>query len=129
MISITNVPFRLLVLFIALAFGVTAGAIPSGKRKDKEKDKSNPPQTQQQTVSDKIDLNTASEKELDSLPGVGPATVKKMACIVLFGSIWNGRYRSGGPACDCTASVSNTSTCFRFTIPIRTHRSTRLSRL
>ena len=78
MISITKVPFRLFVLLIALAFGVTAGAIPSGKRKDKEKDKSNSPQTQQQTVSDKIDLNTASEKELDSLPGVGPATVKKI---------------------------------------------------
>ena len=55
MISITKVPFRLFVLLIALAFGVTAGAIPSGKRKDKEKDKNNtsgqPEQKQERNYS------------------------------------------------------------------------------
>jgi hypothetical protein len=63
--------FQFAVVLLALSFAV-AGNVDSGKSKNKKQSD----QTQQ--TATKVDLNTASDKELDSLPGVGPATVKKI---------------------------------------------------
>jgi hypothetical protein len=56
-----------LVAMLALLLGQTALA----------QDKNKASQKQEQTAA-KVDLNSASEKDLNSLPGVGPATSKKI---------------------------------------------------
>jgi len=60
--------FMLRLFFLVFTCGVLALSLPA--RQTSKKGPS--------TAGGKIDLNTASEKDLETLPGVGPATAKKI---------------------------------------------------
>ncbi len=62
---------------VALTVAVLAGALPA------EVSAQSKPSA---TPATKIDLNSASEKDLESLPGVGPATAKKIVAGRPYGS-------------------------------------------
>jgi Helix-hairpin-helix motif len=62
---------------VALTLAVLAGALPAAVTAQSKPSA---------TPAAKIDLNSASEKDLESLPGVGPATAKKIVAGRPYGS-------------------------------------------
>lgn len=52
--------------------------LASALAKDKAKKTDHPAAAAQSAAVSSVDINSASEKDLDSLPGVGPATAKKI---------------------------------------------------
>jgi len=80
----------LALLAIALHVAIASGFAEQGTKKSKSSKSSTNSAT-------KVDLNTASEKELDTLPGVGPATAKKIIAARPYSSVED-LSKSGIPA-------------------------------
>ena len=77
---------------IAMALVCTLGVAPAYS-----KEKKSQRQTAANPSTGPVDLNTASEADLDKLPGVGPATAKKIVAGRPYSSV-NDLSRSGIPA-------------------------------
>lgn len=94
---VKNFPKRPALWVIAFLLTYAVGSAPAYAKEKRSKSESAAKASKTEAPARPVDLNAASEADLDKLPGVGPATAKKIVAARPYNSV-NDLARAGVPA-------------------------------